>query len=506
MQTGMQNAMNDEQVLQASRMAADQVMLGTLVFLLLVSLGVAAYTVTWGVTLAVGLPALIVPFALFRMAPGSLVSRIAFACAFMIFSALTIQQTRGLIEAHFGIFALLAFLLFYRDWRPIVVAAAVIAVHHLAFNYMQAAGMGVYVLIDGPNLGIIILHAVYVVVESAVLVYMAVKLRGEAMESAQVAGLAERIGAGDLTLTTDRSALDGHPLLARMTEMQTRLVETLSGVSGLARHLLATTRQLADNAQQVDSAMGQQSESTSAIAATIEELTVSINHLSDGAAEAARLAQQGSQSAETGAGVVRSAIGEMQSIADSIGTLSGDMERLGGQFDNINNVVGLIQDIADQTNLLALNAAIEAARAGEQGRGFAVVADEVRKLAERTRQATQEISRTIQDIQVSKASALHSIDAAVRKAADGVTLASSAGTSIDSISAGVGQLRGVVEEISSALREQTTAATDIARNIERVTAMAQSSSQAANAVRTESDSLRGMAQDMADSVVRFRLP
>jgi len=196
-------AIDEEAILQPGRVAADRLMLGTLVFLLVVALGVAAATSTWAVALIVGIPALLVPYLLFKLNPGSLISRIAVACAFMIFSALTIQQTRGLIEAHFGIFVLLAFLLYYRDWRPIVVAAGVIAVHHLAFNYMQAADLGVYVLASGPNLGIIILHAVYVVVESAVLVYMAVKLRSEAIESAQVAGLAERIGQGDLTLTSN---------------------------------------------------------------------------------------------------------------------------------------------------------------------------------------------------------------------------------------------------------------------------------------------------------------
>lgn len=502
----MNTAIDEERILRAGHIAADRVMLGTLVFLLAASLAVAGFTSTWGIALLVGIPALAVPFALYKTNPGSLLSRIAIACAFMIFSALTIQQTRGMIEAHFGIFALLAFLLYYRDWRPIVAATAVIAVHHLAFNFMQAADLGVYVLFNGPNLPIIVLHAVYVVVEAAVLIYMAITLRSEAIESAQVANLAERIGEGDLTTSLGKEALAGRPLLAKIADMQKHLIDTLAGVDAQAGQLVNTAGQMMDKSQQVDSAMDQQSQSTTAIAAAIEQLTASINRLSDGASEAARLAQESAHSSGSGAGVVRSTIDEIRSIADAIGTLSSNMDRLGGQFDNITSVVGLIKDIADQTNLLALNAAIEAARAGEQGRGFAVVADEVRKLAERTRQATEEIGRTIADIQVSKNSALSSIDEAVKKASAGVDLASNAGASIDAISQDVQQVQRVVEDISNALREQTVAAGEIARNIEQVTAMAQTSSHAANAVRDDSSTLNQIAQGMANSVVHFHLP
>jgi methyl-accepting chemotaxis protein len=123
------DAHNIELILQPQRAKADVVMLGTLVFLAVISAGIAYFTQTWGVALAIGLPAVAVPFAIYSMAPGSLGSRLANASAFMVYSALMIQQTSGMSEMHFGIFALLAFLLYYRDWRPLVAAAAVIAVH-----------------------------------------------------------------------------------------------------------------------------------------------------------------------------------------------------------------------------------------------------------------------------------------------------------------------------------------------------------------------------------------
>jgi methyl-accepting chemotaxis protein len=440
------------------------------------------------------------------MGPGGLAARIAMASAFMIFCALLIQQTRGMIEAHFGIFVLLAFLLYYRDWRPIVAAAGVIAAHHLSFNYMQAAGLGVYVLLNGPNLGIILVHAAYVVMEAAVLVYMAIHLRQEAVESAQVAGLAERIGEGDLASVPVAESLKGLPLLARVDEMRKRLAETLAGVNRQSGEMTRTASEMMASSRQVDDAMGRQSEATQNIAATIEQLTVSIQHLSDSADEAQRLAEKSGLSSEASADVVRSATDEINSIAESIGTLADSMERLGGQFDSVAKVVGLIKDIADQTNLLALNAAIEAARAGEQGRGFAVVADEVRKLAERTRQATEEIGTTMQEMQSSKVRALTGISEAVQKAGSGVQLADRAGEAIDSMGRDVLRVRDVVVGITHGLREQSSATTEIARNVEQVSSMAQSTSLAAKAVMQESDGLSRIANALASSVVRFRLP
>lgn len=496
---------NEEEILQASRSGADRLMIGTLVFLFLVSLVIAGFTETWTVVLAVGAPALVVPFVIYRLWPGSLVSRIAVACAFMIFSALHIQQTRGMIEFHFGVFVLLAFLLYYRDWRPIVAAAALIAVHHLSFNYMQAADLGVYVLMSGPSLPIILLHAIYVVVEAAVLIIMAMRLRNEAIESTQVAMLAERIGGGDLTSNMDPDTLRGRPLLAKVADMQKQLAATLSGVGIQSERVSRAVQGLTTNTQQVHESMARQSEATHSIAATIEELNVSIHQLSESAMEAKSLAERSGEASNSGAQVVKSAIEEIHGIAASIGTMASHMEQLGTQFDSVANVVGLIKDIAEQTNLLALNAAIEAARAGEQGRGFAVVADEVRKLAERTRQATEEISRTIQEIRTSKDSALGGITEAVDRANSGVDLASRAGTAIDAIRSEAQRVREVVLTISHALSEQTSAVNEIARSMEQVSLMAESSSQATNAAMRETENLNEVAKALTSSVIRFRL-
>jgi methyl-accepting chemotaxis protein len=223
---------NIELILQPQRTKADVLMLWTLAFLALISLGIAYFTQTWGPALTIGLPALAVPFVIYSMAPGSLSSRLATACAFMVFSALMIQQTSGMSEMHFSIFALLAFLLYYRDWRPLVAAAGVIAVHHVGFAYLQATGLGGLFVIDGDiNPWIIILHAAFVVFETAVLIFMAVILRREAVESALVAELAGDISQGNFAVQAHQTTQAGFPLLKQVSDMQKSLDATLQDIT-----------------------------------------------------------------------------------------------------------------------------------------------------------------------------------------------------------------------------------------------------------------------------------
>lgn len=504
----MQNqlSINAEAALGPSRIAADRLMLGALCFLLFACLVFAALTDTWGVALAVGLPAVATPYALYRMAPGSLLSRLAIAAAFMIFAALAIQQARGQIESHFGIFVLLAFLLYYRDWRPVVFAAGVIAVHHLAFNFMQAANLGVFVLKDGANLQLIVVHAAYVIVETGVLAYMAHSLRSQALEGAWIANLAEQIGHGDLTTQTADNLLQGMPLLGKVSQMQIELGATLGLVRNHSQEVDATSRNMSRQAAEMDRCIQEQGEATQSISASIEELTTSISHLAESAHEAYEFSERSSQASENGAIVVKSAIGEMQNIASAVTALAVSVENMGSQFNRVAGVVSLIKDIADQTNLLALNAAIEAARAGEQGRGFAVVADEVRTLAERTRKATEEISVTMQDMRHSKDLALTSINGAVDQAGRGLNLAQAAVESIDTIGTEINGMRSRVTDMSSGLRKQSMAATDVATNIERISEMADSSAEAASTTAQDAAGLTRIADALASSVVRFRLP
>ncbi len=228
------NGFSIDQVLQPQRAIADLLMVATLAVLLLISLAIGFYTETLVLTFAVAVPAFVIPFLIYRLSPGTLATRLAVACAFMIFAALMIQQSHGLTEIHFGIFVLLAFLLYYRDWRPLVVAAGLIAVHHVGFGLMQANQIGGILLISGnASIAIIVLHAAYVVFEAALLIYMSVILRREAIEATLIATLVESLGKGDLTAHEIHLSTTAYPRLAALAMMQESLVATLQGVTNV---------------------------------------------------------------------------------------------------------------------------------------------------------------------------------------------------------------------------------------------------------------------------------
>ncbi|HBC00043.1 MAG TPA: methyl-accepting chemotaxis protein, partial [Pseudomonas sp.] len=187
--------MNSESVtLQAHYLKADRIMLGVIWFLVAYSFGVAAFHGTWAQALVIGGLTGVAVTALYMLIPGQRLLRCLIGAAFMVFSALHINQAHGMLEMHFGIFALLAFLVYYRDWLPIVVAALTIAVHHLSFFALQQQGTDVFLMPDG-NWGEVFLHAFYVVLESAILVYLAIRAAAEAREGEALLGAAAAITA-----------------------------------------------------------------------------------------------------------------------------------------------------------------------------------------------------------------------------------------------------------------------------------------------------------------------
>ena len=316
---------------------------------------------------------------------------------------------------------------------------------------------------------------------------------------------AGRIAAGDLTQPLQADGRDEvAELLQALQRMQQELGQIVTSLQAKSNELSEAASGLAATAEQVSQATQEQSESASSMAASVEQMTVSIGQVADYAGDAERLSGDAGRLTDSGSEVIASLVNEMHEIAGSNERASATMRSLSESSHAISNVVSVIKEVADQTNLLALNAAIEAARAGEQGRGFAVVADEVRKLAERTTLSTEEIRGMIEKIQLDAQHAQHDIETRTAIVERGVELARNAGDSIGQIRDGSGRVVHAVADIASAIEEQRSASTSIAGSVERIAQMSEENSAAVGQAADAARHLQSLAGDLRTLASRFR--
>ena len=322
---------------------------------------------------------------------------------------------------------------------------------------------------------------------------------------AALAATAQNIrDSGDLTL---RAPATSNNEIGRSVQAFNALIDNLQSivreVRGNSEQIHRYGQLLANAAQDTSNASENQSSAASGMAASMEELSVSIDSMSEHAQIATRASADSGQLAGEGVSVVRQAGSEIQRIAESVRETSDAIQILGGKTDEITQIVSVIREIADQTNLLALNAAIEAARAGEQGRGFAVVADEVRKLAERTAKSTGEISIMISEIQQGAQHAVQAMDDGVKRVSEGVERASHAELSVERVSASARESADAVSVITQSLLEQSAAGRAIARNVEQVAQLSERLHATAMDSAEQARSLARLAEALEAGVSRF---
>jgi len=314
---------------------------------------------------------------------------------------------------------------------------------------------------------------------------------------------AEKIASGDLRPSNSHASPMG--VLAEVEVMRSSLNGLVGDITIGSEQIEAATLQLATSAQQVMAGSSQQSNVASSMAASMEELSVSISQIAENAKVAEGVALSVKDNGLVAFSMVESLVQELKNTSAHIAKGSDDVENLASQSHKINSIVEVIRGIAEQTNLLALNAAIEAARAGEQGRGFAVVADEVRNLAARTAQSTSEIVELVAVINESVDKAKASMRSGCSGIESGNSLVEKTGNAMRLINAAVVDNLDAVAAIAHSLEEQRIAVDDVARNVEVVAHIVEENSEAQAGISESADSLRMLTDDLRRLTRKFTL-
>jgi PAS domain S-box-containing protein len=311
---------------------------------------------------------------------------------------------------------------------------------------------------------------------------------------------------GDMTGEVDIYGRDEMgEILCAVQSAKVLLGEVVDQIISVSGHIDTRAKHLTSAMSKVENSSQSQSESATSMAAAVEQLTVSIDQVADNAGEVRQVSDNSKTLASDGGKVVQQVVADMEKINTAVMNAATTIEDLGKKSEHIQNIVKSIKEIADQTNLLALNAAIEAARAGEQGRGFAVVADEVRKLAEKTSKSTQEISAMTETITSSTNEAVAEMEAAVLMVKSGSVLAQQAGVAIVEINDGALRVLTGVEDISNSIHEQSDAAREIAVNVEKVAQMSEENSASVREISSTVENLEHLSQSLEESVKHFRV-
>lgn len=324
--------------------------------------------------------------------------------------------------------------------------------------------------------------------------------------SSQLEDTAHRVADGDLTQRINLPGDDEFGRIARYVNKIIKGFEALAATTQESTYkLAAASEDSATIATQTQQNVIDQQQQTQLVATAIHQFTATVREVAQNASSAAEASQQADEAAAKGQQVVSQSIAMIESLAGDLQTSMAAMQELNAHTEAIGSVVEAIQGISEQTNLLALNAAIEAARAGEQGRGFAVVADEVRTLAKRTQDSTLEIQQTIQSLQTGSREAAGQMDKGTQQAEKTVDMARQAGEALNAIMASVDQINAMNAQIATAAEEQSSVTDEISENITNISGISDQTATGAEQSRTATSELQALSQSLQTSISSYKI-
>lgn len=345
-------------------------------------------------------------------------------------------------------------------------------------------------------------------IESVTAITEQKKLQAYLSRSTQkMLGAIQKFSEGDLTVNVECEIKDDNigKMFDYFNSSVIKIKEMIAEVSSAVHATASASNQISSSSEEMAAGTQEQSSQATEIASSVEQMTKTILETTRNSSRAAEAAKNSGIVAKEGGRVVRETIAGMNRVAEVVKKSAQTVHALGKSSQQIGEIVQVIDDIADQTNLLALNAAIEAARAGEQGRGFAVVADEVRKLAERTTKATKEIASMIKQIQRDTEGAVASMEEGTKEVENGKLLADQAGNSLNEIISGAETVVDMAMQVAAASEEQSSAAEQISNNIEALSNVTHETSAGINQIARASEDLSRLTINLQELVGRFKL-